>query len=101
MNQAPLAAMGRPFFTYFTCACIDVPPPENQFVVPPLGGSLWRHGMDLHPTLPPKGGTTNCAFHCFGASQRDMNDSLKMSIAIVIPTENLAQGVGAALSNAI
>jgi hypothetical protein len=22
-----------------------------QFVVPPLGGSVWRHGMNLHPTL--------------------------------------------------
>src|SRR5262245_38914188 len=33
---------------------------ENQFVVPPLGGIVWRHGMDLHPTIPPKGGTTNC-----------------------------------------
>jgi len=32
---------------------------SSQFVVPPLGGSVWRHGMDLRPTLPPKGGTTN------------------------------------------
>src|SRR5262245_16721292 len=32
---------------------------KAQFVVPPLGGSVWRHGMDLHPRLPPKGGTTN------------------------------------------
>jgi hypothetical protein len=31
----------------------------------------------------------------------DMNDSSKMFIAIVIPTENRAHGVGAALSNAI
>jgi hypothetical protein len=30
-----------------------------QFVVPPLGGIVWRHGMGLHPKLPPKGGTTN------------------------------------------
>src|SRR5262245_48177715 len=37
------------------------PPAENQFVVPPLGGSLRRHGIGLHPTLPPKSGTTN--FH--------------------------------------
>src|SRR5262245_10665269 len=36
---------------------------EKQFVVPPLGGIVWRHGIDLHPKLPPKGGTTNCAFH--------------------------------------
>jgi hypothetical protein len=28
--------------------------------------------MGLRPTIPPKGGTTNCAFHCFRASQRDM-----------------------------
>src|SRR5262245_17153452 len=45
---------------------------ENQFVVPPLGGIVWRHGMDMRPTIPPKGGTTNCAFHYFRASQRDM-----------------------------
>src|SRR5262247_140335 len=45
---------------------------ENQFVVPPLGGSFRRHGMDLRPRLPPKGGTTNCAFHSFRASQRHM-----------------------------
>src|SRR5262245_52382018 len=32
----------------------------NEFVVPPLGGSVWRHGMGLYPRLPPKGGTTNC-----------------------------------------
>jgi len=31
----------------------------TQFVVPPLGGSVWRYGMDLRPALPPKGGTTN------------------------------------------
>src|SRR5262245_27503935 len=30
-----------------------------QFVVPPLGGSVRRNGMDLRQTLPPKGGTTN------------------------------------------
>ena len=30
-----------------------------QFVVPPLGGIIWRHGMSLRPKLPPKGGTTN------------------------------------------
>src|SRR5215510_15030016 len=41
---------------------------ENQFVVPPLGGRVWRHGMDLHPTLPPKGDTTKCDFHSFRAS---------------------------------
>ena len=32
-----------------------------RLVVPPLGGSVWRHGMDPRPTLPPKGGTTNFA----------------------------------------
>jgi len=31
--------------------------------------------MDLHPTIPPKGGTTNYDFHFFKASQRDMNGS--------------------------
>src|SRR5262245_61488671 len=34
-------------------------PSENQFVAPPLGGNVRRHGMDPHPALPPKGGTTN------------------------------------------
>jgi len=34
--------------------------------------------MDPHPTLPPKGGTTNCAFHRFRASQRDMQAPEKM-----------------------
>jgi len=24
---------------------------KTQFVVPPLGGSVWRYGMDLRPTL--------------------------------------------------
>src|SRR5262249_28197717 len=38
---------------------ICIPPAENQFVVPPLGGSVWYHGMDLGQPLPPKGGTTN------------------------------------------
>src|SRR5262249_41103562 len=32
---------------------------REQFVVPPLGGSVWRHGMYLRLTFPPKGGTTN------------------------------------------
>jgi hypothetical protein len=32
---------------------------KAQFVVPPLGGSVWRHGMDLRLEIPPKGGTTN------------------------------------------
>ncbi len=32
---------------------------ENRFVVPPLGGSVLHHGMDLQRTLSPKGGTTN------------------------------------------
>src|SRR5262245_3442637 len=50
---------------------------NRQFVVPPLGGSVWRHGMDLHPALPPKGWTTSCAFHCFSrAAHCDPNDSL-------------------------
>src|SRR5215471_17627729 len=44
------------------------PPSENQFVVPPLGGIVWSHGIGQRPTIPPKGGTTNCAFHCFRAS---------------------------------
>src|SRR5262245_57761961 len=51
---------------------------ENQFVVPPLGGIVWRHGMGLHSTIPPKGGTTNCAFHCFRASQRVMKAPWKI-----------------------
>jgi len=24
---------------------------DGLFVVPPLGGAVWRHGMDLRPTL--------------------------------------------------
>src|SRR5262249_19031974 len=32
---------------------------KSQFVVPPLGGSVWRHGIGLLLRLPPKGGTTN------------------------------------------
>jgi hypothetical protein len=32
---------------------------KAQFVVPPLGGIVWRHGMDPRPTIPPKGGTTS------------------------------------------
>src|SRR5262249_7143434 len=36
---------------------------EKRFVVPPLGGIIWRHEMVLRLTIPPKGGTTNCAFH--------------------------------------
>jgi hypothetical protein len=32
----------------------------SQFVVPPLGGGVWRHGIDLRTPLPPEGGTTNC-----------------------------------------
>ena len=31
--------------------------------------------MDPHPTLPPKGGTTNCAFHCFRATRSVMLNS--------------------------
>src|SRR5215813_5098395 len=53
---------------------------ENQFVVPPLGGSVWRHGMGLHSTLPPKGGTTNYAFHSFRASQRVMKAPREMFV---------------------
>src|SRR5262245_19032497 len=44
----------------FSAALMRVPPAENQFVVPPLGGSFWCHGMDVGQPLPPKGGTTNC-----------------------------------------
>src|SRR5262245_1376313 len=33
-----------------------------HFVVPPLGGIVWCHGIGLHPKLPPKGGTTNGFF---------------------------------------
>src|SRR5262245_65461021 len=58
---------------FFSSACFTSS--ENQFVVPPLGGIVWRHGMVLRPTLPPKGGTTNCAFHSFSASQRDTLNS--------------------------
>src|SRR5262245_8633020 len=36
---------------------------DGQFVVPPLGGMVWRHGMVLLQRLPPKGGTTNCPSH--------------------------------------
>src|SRR5262245_6559033 len=32
---------------------------KAQFVVPPLGGIVWRHGMDPRLTIPPKGGTTS------------------------------------------
>ena len=32
---------------------------KAQFVVPPLGGGVFRQGIGLHSTLPPKGGTTN------------------------------------------
>jgi len=46
---------------------------ENQFVVPPLGGSVRRKFIPRYPALPPKGGTTNCAFHCFRASQRHID----------------------------
>jgi hypothetical protein len=42
-------------------ACLFVTQ-RAQFVVPPLGGIVWRHGMGLHPKLPPKGGTTNGFF---------------------------------------
>src|SRR5215510_16084227 len=48
--------------------------PPHQFVVPPLGGSVWRHGIGPRPTIPPKGGTTNCAFHCSRASRSDMSN---------------------------
>src|SRR5262245_59079074 len=46
---------------------------ENQFVVPPLGGSVGCRSIPLRQEIPPKGGTTNCAFHCFRASQLHMN----------------------------
>src|SRR5262245_1199186 len=42
-------------------ACLFVTQ-RARFVVPPLGGIVWRHGMGLHPKLPPKGGTTNGFF---------------------------------------
>src|SRR4030095_2254079 len=48
---------------------------ENQFVVPPLGGSVECRPIPRRQTLPPKGGTTNCAFHSFRESQRDMLNS--------------------------
>src|SRR5215510_6402937 len=54
---------------------IIVPPAENQFVVPPLGGSVECRRIPRRQTLPPKGGTTNCDFHSFRASQRDMPHS--------------------------
>src|SRR5215475_5544911 len=43
--------------------CVNDPLKDRKarFVVPPLGGSVWHYGMDLRLTLPPKGGTTNCA----------------------------------------
>src|SRR5262245_56766887 len=43
---------------------------ENQFVVPPLGGSVGCRSIPVRQTLPPKGRTTNCAFHSFRASPR-------------------------------
>src|SRR5215475_14751921 len=44
----------------FSAALICISPAENRFLVPPLGGSVWFHGMDLGRPLPPKGGITNC-----------------------------------------
>src|SRR5262245_10566242 len=35
------------------------------FVVPPLGGSVRRHGIGLWLALPPKGGTTNSPLSLF------------------------------------
>jgi hypothetical protein len=34
---------------------------DEKFVVPPLGGIVWRHGVNPRQKLPPKGGTTNSA----------------------------------------
>jgi hypothetical protein len=67
-------------------------PAENQFVAPPLDGSVWRCGMDMQQTLPPKGGTTNYAFHSFKASQRDMNNSfsLNQKAAKIVQNVNLS-----------
>src|SRR5215510_8034001 len=61
---------------------IIVPPAENQFVVPPLGGSVECSPIPRRQTLPPKGGTTNCDFHSFRASQRDMK-ALRKSFALL------------------
>jgi len=38
--------------------------------------------------LRPKGGTTNCDFHSFGAPQRDMNNSLGLFIVYGLRTSN-------------
>src|SRR5262245_46310419 len=38
-------------------------PAENQFVVPPLGGRAGDISIPRYQRLPPKGGTTNRAFH--------------------------------------
>jgi len=38
--------------------------------------------------LRPKGGTTNCAFHSFGAPQRYMNNSLGLFIVYGLRTSN-------------
>src|SRR5262247_2241981 len=35
---------------------------DSRYVVPPLGGSVWRHGLNVGMALPPKGGTTNSLF---------------------------------------
>src|SRR5262249_38508314 len=44
-------------------------PKLDQFVVPPLGGRAGRRSIPWRQTIPPKGGTTNCAFHSFRASR--------------------------------
>src|SRR5262249_12782816 len=44
-------------------ACLFVTQ-RAQFVVPPLGGIVWRHGMVLRPKLPPKGGKTRGVSVC-------------------------------------
>src|SRR5262245_54554085 len=77
VNSCSAAVRTPTFMNFGSKALIDIllVSLENQFVVPPLGGSVWRHGMDLHPAVPPKGGTTNRAFHRFRASQRDMLNS--------------------------
>src|SRR5262245_63287429 len=41
---------------------------ENRFVVPPLGGRAGYKSIPHCQKLPPKGGTTNRAFHYLSAS---------------------------------
>src|SRR5215510_840442 len=57
--------------------------PPHQFVVPPLGGSVWRHGIGLRPTIPPKGGTTNCAFSLFLGVATRHEGSFENSLSVI------------------